>query len=29
MDLGTVKKKLNLNQYDTVEACLADIQLVW
>ncbi len=29
MDLGTVKKNLNNNQYETVEDCLADIQLIW
>jgi hypothetical protein len=29
MDLGTVKKKLNNNLYETVEICLTDIQLVW
>lgn len=29
MDLGTVKKKLNMNMYETVEDCLSDIQLTW
>lgn len=29
MDLGTVKKNLNNNIYETVESCLTDIQLVW
>lgn len=29
MDLGTVKKNLNNNLYETVEACLGDIQLIW
>ena len=29
MDLGTVKKILNGNGYETVQACLADIQLTW
>lgn len=29
MDLGTVKKNLNNGLYETVEACLSDIQLIW
>jgi len=29
MDLGTVKKNLSNNMYETVESCLADIQLIW
>lgn len=29
MDLGTVKKNLNNNSYETVEDCLMDIDLVW
>ena len=29
MDLGTVKKYLNSNSYETVEDCLSDIQLIW
>ena len=29
MDLGTVKRNLNNNTYETVESCLADIQLIW
>ena len=29
MDLGTVKKNLSVNTYETVEDCLCDIQLIW
>jgi len=29
MDLGTVKQNLTDNKYETVEDCLADIQLIW
>lgn len=29
MDLGTVKKNLLSNYYQTVEGCLSDIQLIW
>ena len=29
MDLNTVKRNLTNNAYDTVEGCLADIQLIW
>lgn len=29
MDLGTVKKLLNNNAYETVESCLSDIQMIW
>ena len=29
MDLGTVKKKLINNKYETVEAVLDDMQLIW
>lgn len=29
MDLGTVKKNLNNNMYETVEECLTDVQLIW
>jgi hypothetical protein len=29
MDLGTVKKKLVNNKYETVEAVLDDMQLIW
>ncbi len=29
MDLGTVKKNLNNNLYETVEDCLKDIDLIW
>lgn len=29
MDLGTVKKNLNNNIYETVEDCLRDIDLIW
>ena len=29
MDLGTVKRNLNNNMYETVEECLADVQLIW
>lgn len=29
MDLGTVKKNLNNNSYQTVEDCLKDIDLIW
>jgi len=29
MDLGTVKKHLNNNAYETVEDCLRDIDLIW
>ena len=29
MDLGTVKKLLNNNAYETVESCLTDIQMIW
>jgi hypothetical protein len=29
MDLGTVKKNLTLGNYQTVEDCLDDIQLIW
>lgn len=29
MDLGTVKNKLQIGKYSTVEECLDDIQLIW
>ena len=29
MDLGTVRKKLMNNKYETIEAVLDDIQLIW
>lgn len=29
MDLGTVKKNLTNNSYETVEDCLKDIDLIW
>ena len=29
MDLGTVKRKVNIGDYQTVEDCLDDIQLIW
>lgn len=29
MDLNTVKKNLANNSYETVESCLADIELIW
>ena len=29
MDLGTVRRNLGNNSYETVEGCLADIQLIW
>jgi hypothetical protein len=29
MDLGTVKKKLLMDKYKTVESVLEDIQLIW
>ena len=29
MDLSTVKKHMSNNMYETVESCLADIQLIW
>lgn len=29
MDLGTVKKNLTNNLYETVEDCLKDIDLIW
>ena len=29
MDLSTVKKKLNDEEYSTVEECLGDLQLIW
>ena len=29
MDLGTVKKNLSSNFYETVEDCLSDIMLIW
>lgn len=29
MDLGTIKKKLINNKYDTVEGVIDDIQLIW
>ena len=29
MDLGTVRKKLMNNKYETVEAVFDDIQLIW
>lgn len=29
MDLGTVRRNLSNGMYQTVEGCLADIQLIW
>lgn len=29
MDLGTVQRKLNANEYRIVEECLDDIQIIW
>ena len=29
MDLGTIKKKLINNKYETVEGVIDDIQLIW
>ena len=29
MDLTTVKQNLTDNRYETVEGCMADIQLIW
>eukprot|EP00825_Cyclidium_porcatum_P047959 TRINITY_DN7905_c0_g1_i2.p1 TRINITY_DN7905_c0_g1~~TRINITY_DN7905_c0_g1_i2.p1 ORF type:complete len:254 (+),score=72.23 TRINITY_DN7905_c0_g1_i2:93-854(+) len=29
MDLGTTKKKLSSNKYNTLEQCLDDVQMIW
>lgn len=29
MDLGTVKRKMERGQYETIEECAADIRLIW
>lgn len=29
MDLQTIKQKLASNSYDSVDACFADVQLIW